>query len=226
MRGWTIGLLFALPALTLAQEQVTPGDASRSNAADSALDNQAGAPPTLVEPLTPKQKLKRRSMRLIEPVTLFSSAFGAGFGQLINRPPEWGQGAQGFALRFVSSEGSNAAHNAISLGFDVAFHLDSRYRRMPQAAFKPRVLNAVKQTFIAHKDGGGSMLNVSEIAGNFGAGFITGTWQPPEYNTVGNAIMRGALGMGYDTLKNLVREFLPDLLHPSRRSTLYTDARP
>jgi hypothetical protein len=226
MTGWITGLLFVLPALTLAQEPATPGDPSRLNAADAAVEAQASAPLTLVEPLTPKQKLKRRTMRLIEPVTLFSSAFGAGFGQLINRPPEWGQGAQGFATRFASSEGSAAAHNAIALGFDVAFHLDSRYHRMPEAAFKPRLLHAVKQTFIANKDSGGTMINVSEIAGNFGAGFITGTWQPPAYNTVGNGMMRGALGMGYDTLKNLIREFLPDLLHPSRRSTLYSDSQP
>jgi CheY-like chemotaxis protein len=156
-------------------------------------------------------------LRLVEPVTLFSSALGAGIDQWRNAPPEWGQGSEGYARRFASAEGFTAAHNAIGLGFDLAFHLDPRYRRLSQAGFMPRLRNAVSQTFIANKDDGGKMINVSEIAGNFGAGFIANSWQPAGYNRAGDGLTRGAFGLAYHTLKNVAREFLPDLLHPLKR---------
>ena len=98
-------------------------------------------------------------------------------------PPQWGQGSEGYARRFASAEGFTAAHNGIALMFDLGFHLDPRYRRMPGAAFGARLRNAVGQTFIANKDSGGKMINVSEIAGNFGAGFIANSWYPAGYNS-------------------------------------------
>src|SRR5262249_8791294 len=148
--------------------------------------------------------------------TLVSSAFGAGMEQWRNAPPQWGQGGEGYARRFASSEGFTAAHNAIALGFDLGMHTDPRYRRMPEAGFKARLLNSVSQTVVDNKDHGGRTINLSEIGGNFGAGFIANTWNPPGYNSMGNALTRGALGLAYHTAKNVAREFLPDILRGAR----------
>jgi hypothetical protein len=164
-------------------------------------------------PLTPEQKIKRRALRLIEPVTLASSAFGAGIDQWRRVPHQWGEGSEAYAQRFASSEGFTAAHNAVALGFDLAFHLDPRYRRMPEGGFKSRLWNAVSQSFIANKDSGGKTVNVSEIFGNFGAGFISNSWQPEGYRDNGDALVRGALGLAFHTGKNVAREFLPDIMH-------------
>jgi hypothetical protein len=164
-------------------------------------------------PLTPEQKVKRRALRLIEPVTLVSSAFGAGIDQWRNVPQPWGQGWDAYAKRFASSEGNTAAHNTIALGFDLAMHLDPRYRPMPEGTVKARIWNAVSQSFLAYKDSGGRTVNVPEIAGNFGAGFISNAWQPEGDKTAGDAIVRGALGLVFHTGKNVAREFLPDILH-------------
>jgi hypothetical protein len=176
-------------------------------------------------PLTVQQKVTRRAWRLIEPVTLVDSAFGAGIEQWRDVPPQWGHGVEGYAKRFGSAEGFNAAHNGIGLGLDVAFHLDPRYRRMPDGTFKQRMLNAVSQTFLANKDSGGRMINVSEIAGNFGAGFVVNAWEPHGYNTTGDALVRGALGLAYHTGKNVMREFLPDLLHRGKQAPAYARVR-
>jgi hypothetical protein len=218
MKLLRLGVLFTISTFLLAQEPIARGDETPLNAAEAAVDSadQMSASAAL-DPLTPGQKAKRRVVRLVEPITLASSAFGAGFEQWRNRPPEWGQGSNGYARRFASAEGFTAAHNAVALGFDIAFHLDPRYRRMPHAGFGPRLWNAVSQTFIANKDSGGKMINVSEIAGNFGAGFIANSWQPAGYNSVGDGLTRGVLGIAYHTAKNVAREFLPDLLHPGRR---------
>ncbi len=211
---FSLGLLVVLPSLALAQEQA-PGVAA------PALNAPAGGPaavsvPTL-EPLTPEQKVRRRALRLIEPVTLVSSAFGAGIAQWRDIPPQWGQGAEGYAKRFGEAEGFTAAHNTVALGFDLGFHLDPRYRRMPDAKFMPRLRNAVMQSFLAYKDSGGRMINVSEIGGNFAAGLIADTWEPRGYNSWGDGLERGALGLLYHTGRNVAREFLPDLLHRGKK---------
>jgi hypothetical protein len=179
------------------------------------------APQIEFAPLTTKQKVKRRALRLIEPVTLINSAFSAGIDQWRDVPHAWGQGAEGYAIRFGSAEGFTAAHNTIALGFDLAMHLDPRYRRMPGAPFKTRLWHSVSQSFLAYKDGGGRTVNVSEIAGNFGAGFVANLWEPAGLNTTGEAIKRGSLGFIYHTAKNVVREFLPDLLHRHGQATAF-----
>jgi hypothetical protein len=189
MKLINLGLLFSLPTLMLAQA-------------------------ALSEPLTPEQKVKRRVLRQLEPVSLVSTALGASFSQLQNEPPQWGQGVEGYARRFASAEGSTAAHNLIALGFDVALHTDPRYRRMPEGRFMPRMRNAIRQTFVANKDSGGTMINVSEIGGSFGAAFLANTWEPAGHNSTGNALTRGAVGLAYHALRNVGREFLPDLVHP------------
>ncbi len=212
----TLGVLFTAPAFLFAQGT----GAALASPTDSTQGSISPAAPTdqLPDPLTVEQKIKRRALRLVEPLTLVSSAFGAGIDQWRNVPSEWGQGSEGYARRFASAEGFTAAHNAVALGFDLAFHLDPRYRRMPQAGFGARMWNAVGQTFIANKDSGGKTINVSEIAGNFGAGFISNAWQPAGENGTGDALTRGALGLAFHAAKNVAREFLPDLLHPGRRT--------
>jgi hypothetical protein len=216
-------VLLAVPNLLFAQDPIAGGAESHFNATEAAANTHADPadPPTAptaaaLAPLTARQKAVRRMRRMVEPDDLIFSAAGAGIDQWRNMPKEWGQGSEGYAERFASAEGYIAAHNAVALGFDVAFHLDPRYRRMPEAGFGARLWNAVSQTFIANKDSGGRMINVSELAGNFGAGFISNTWQPEPYSSTGDALTRGALGLAYHTAKNVAREFWPDLVHPHK----------
>jgi hypothetical protein len=221
MRQLNSVLLIPVTALLLtsgrasAQDPVPASDetppaplAAAAQTPPAPADTSASSSPTIA-PLTAEQKVVRRLRRLIEPIDLGSSALGAGFEQWRNSPHEWGQGAEGYARRFGSSEGYTSSDGAIGLGFDIAFHLDPRYRRMPQGQFGPRLWNAVSQTFVANRDSGGRMFNVSEIGGNFGAGFISNTWEPRGYNGTGDALTRGALGLAYHALKNVAREFLP-----------------
>jgi len=170
-------------------------------------------------PLTPAGKVKRRALRLIEPTLLVNTAISAGINQWRDIPHAWGQGAEGSAIRFASAEGFAAAHNTVALGFDLALHLDPRYRRMPEGSVSGRLWNAVSQTFIAYRDDGGRMVNVSEIGGSFGAGFISNAWQPPGFNSPGDAVTRGLLTLVFHTSRNVAREFLPDLMHRTHPST-------
>ena len=112
-----------------------------------------------------------------------------------------------------------AARNAIALGLDVALHLDPRYHRMPGSPFSARLKNALTQTFIARKDWGGSTFNFSEVIGSMGAGLVANAWEPTGYNGWGDGLERGAMGLAYHTLKNVLREFLPDIIHWKARDS-------
>ena len=213
MRILDLGLAFAVPVLLIAQTPVSTSQGSSLAPANSTTEpaETSNSQPSAYPPLTAEQKAARRIRRLVEPVSLVSSAFGAGIDQWRNVPREWGQGVEGYARRFGSAEGYNASDAVIGLGFDVAFHLDPRYHRKPDARIGGRVWNAVSQTFLAYKDSGGRTINVSEIGGNFGAGFVANTWEPRGYNSTGDALTRGALGLTYHTAKNVVRELFPGL---------------
>jgi hypothetical protein len=207
-----ISLILALPALLAAQ-----APANRQPTTPAAVEGSvAAAPADSYTPLTPTQKVKRRALRLIEPVTLASSAASAGIDQWRRVPHNWDEGSEGYAIRFASAEGYTAVHNTTALIFDEAFHLDPRYRRMPEGTVKARIWNAVSQSFLAYKDSGGRTINISEIGGNFSAGFVQGTWMPPGYRNADDSIERGALGLLFHTGKNVVREFLPNILHPGK----------
>jgi hypothetical protein len=207
------------PALW-AQKPIVPPrlPTSQSNASAAKIvnppaDPTASAATSSITPLTVGQKVKRRELRLVEPVTLLSSAFGAGIEQARHEPKAWPQGGQGYAIRWASAQGFNVAHNGVALAFDLAMHTDPRYRRLPAGSAGARVWNAVSQSFLAYKDSGGRTVNMAEIGGNFGAGVIANAWNPPGNRTLGDGLERGALGLMYHTAKNIAREFLPDFMH-------------
>jgi hypothetical protein len=80
---WSLCVLITLPGRLAAQ---SPDPAKTVSATASAPSS------AMYTPLTPGQKVRRRALRLIEPVTLVSSAFGAGIEQWRNVPEAWGQG--------------------------------------------------------------------------------------------------------------------------------------
>jgi len=205
-----IGLSLVLPALLCSQ---SPSGKSANTAPAAVGGNIPATTADPYAPLTPAQKLKKRALRLIEPVTLASSAATAGIDQWRRVPHNWDEGGEGYAIRFASAEGYTAAHNTIALIFDESLHLDPRFHRMPEGSIKARIWNAVSQSFLAYKDSGGRAFNISEIGGTYGGAFIEGTWMPPGYRNANDSLERGSLGLLFHTGKNVVREFLPDILH-------------
>jgi hypothetical protein len=208
-----LAALSVIPVILLAQQSNTTTTDSAASSRPSASATVSSPTAATYAPLTPAQKAKYRARRLVEPLAFVSAGFAAGVDQLTNTPKEWGQGSQGYAIRFASAYGDSAVHDAIGLGFDIAFHLDSRYHRMPESGFKARLWNAVSQTLITNKDAGGKTVNISTIAGSFGAGFVANTWEPESHSSTGDALTRGATGLAFHSLKNVVREFMPDVLH-------------
>jgi hypothetical protein len=211
MKSWGLSVALTVPALLLAQTPTDPGTPTAPTTLAGLIAPGTANPRS---PLTAAQKAKRRILCLVEPVTLASSAATAGIDQWRRVPDNGNEGSEGYAIRFASAEGFTAVYSTTALIFDEAFHLDPRYRRLPESGIRARLWNAVSQSFLAYKDSGGRTINISEIGGNFSAGFVQGTWMPPGYRSANDSVERGALGLLLDTGENVTREFLPGILHP------------
>src|ERR1041385_1485897 len=90
------------------------------------------APPSTqpsYSPLTGDERLHRYVQSMVGPMSWVTGAFSAGFGQLRNRPEEWGQGARGFGLRMGSGFATRVTRETIGYGVAGLLHEDNRFFR-------------------------------------------------------------------------------------------------
>ncbi|HVY91681.1 MAG TPA: hypothetical protein VHA14_02990 [Bryobacteraceae bacterium] len=171
-----------------------------------------------IQPLTAKEKLEARMRNMVSPMTQLGVLAGSAINQWRDEPAEWGQGWDAYGTRISSAEGVVVGYNSIAAISDITLHLDPRYRRMPTGTVKARIWNAISQEFLAYRDSGGRMINVSTLAGSYGSGFIANEWEPYDHSKVSDAILRGSLSVAAHVGGNVAREFLPDLLRRFHRS--------
>ena len=107
-RSMLLLLVFAdlalLPLLASAQ---SPSD-SKDSSGNAAITASEQIDLTYVRP-TQKTKISNYALAAFGPRTAVISAITAGIDQANNTPPEWNQGAEGYAKRFGSSYGILAA---------------------------------------------------------------------------------------------------------------------
>src|SRR5215467_4241048 len=66
---------------------------------------------------------------LVGPAAVARVTAGAIWGQMLNRPHEWGQGAAGFAKRFASGAAEHGVKTTVEFGVATLRHEDLRYHR-------------------------------------------------------------------------------------------------
>ena len=175
------------------------------------LAAQTTAPETDTPP-TPAEKAEARILRVIGPVEQFGAFAGAGLEQWLDRPEEWKQGVVGYTKRLGAADVWLVTQNSIGFGMDSVLKLDPRYHHSHETGFWPRMKDAMEQNFWAYTDSGGRMVNYSEFVGAYGAGFISNLWYPRSANGVSGALERGSIGLAFNTMSNVGREFRPDLM--------------
>ena len=146
------------------------------------------------------------------PIFFLGGVF-AGLGQLDNAHGDFGQGAQGFAKRYVTSFADQAIGNYMTEGFMPALlHEDPRYFRVgPEyGGKKKRMLYAATRVFVTRTDKGNWRFNYSELLGNSVASGIANAYYPQE-RTLGDNVGRVATQFGTDALSQVLKEFWPDI---------------
>jgi len=192
-----------------ASEDKTNNNASNSGLLAGLSDAPSASSPKVAVELTFKDRLHLYRKTILRPYGVVGPAFGAGIGQWEDEPPEWGQGAAGYARRFGSGVGRYLTSETIRFGVAAVDGEDPRYYHSADKDLWKRGLHAVGETFVAHRSDGGRMPAYSRFLGTYGAAFISNTWYPDSRATTGYALRRGSTALLSSVGFHLFEEFFP-----------------
>ena len=167
--------------------------------------------------LTERRRFHLYLMSTVGPVPILAEAAGAGIGQWENSPKEWGQGWNAYGKRFASNLAYNGVRQTITYGTSIVFHEDNRYFPSHKHGLWPRTGYAVLSTFTARNPQGGTRFSISSVTGVVGASAISSMWGPASFKGIGNISKNAGVSFSATAAFNLVREFLPDVLHRSQK---------
>ena len=162
-------------------------------------------------PLTPKQKLRIATKDSFDyPLVLLGAAY-AGFYQLQNTHPQFGQGLKGYASRFGTSYADQAIGNMLTEGFmPIVFREDPRYFRLADGTKTHRTLYALSRIFVTRTDAGNTSFNFAEVIGN-GMGAGIGLAYYSDDRNVGDYMQNWGIALGTDAGSQVLKEFWPDV---------------
>jgi len=166
--------------------------------------------------LTEKERFQIYLLSVGGPVPLLGEAAGAGISQWKNTPPEWGQGWGAFGERYGSNLAYNGIRQTITYGASVALHEDTRYFASGKHGVLNRTGYALLSTFTARRPNGQQSFSFSSVGGVIGASGIASIWGPRSWQGFNNIAENAGISFGATAALNIVREFLPDLLHRPR----------
>jgi hypothetical protein len=145
------------------------------------------------------------------PPAYLHAAISSGWTQWRNSPHEWGQGADGYGRRYASALGRHLIKNTADFGVASLRGEVLGYSPCQCDGFWGRTKHAMKQTFVRPSANGGSTFAAGRLAGAYAGGFAPMLWYPDSRNGVGDALVRGSVCLGFDTGKNVFKEFWPDI---------------
>ncbi len=163
-------------------------------------------------PLTSRQKFHLFAKSAFDPVEFVLVGAQAGISQAQDSFPAYGQGAEGYGKRYGA-----AFADQVSAGFfsnylyPTVFKSDPRYFRLGQGPIKHRVVYAVEQVFVAHKDDGGRSFHYANVLGALTAGSISNAYYPSDDRGFGLTMSRAGIALLYGGLGAVADEFYPDL---------------
>ena len=219
-RLWLVFLAVACLPAAFSQDPrafVNPAASSVKKAATSAekhlIDTVMGVVGPDETTLTERRRFHLYLMSTVGPVPILAEAAGAGIGQWENSPKEWGQGWGAYGQRYGSNLAYNGVRGTITYGTSIFFHEDNRYFASHRHGLWARTRYAVLSTVTARNPAGQTTFSISSVTGVVGASAISSIWGPDSFKGIGNISKNAGVSFSATAAFNLVREFLPDLLH-------------
>ena len=168
-------------------------------------------------PMTRSERLRNYLTTTFGPTSFVKSAAYAGFDQLMDRPTEWKQGAEGYGDRFASVYGKYFVRQTLQYGASMALHEDDRYLASGRTGFWNRTKYAISSAFVARRDNGTRCFAAARMGSAAGSAFISRAWQPASTSDAGHAASAFGITVAGDMGTNVIREFWPDLKRAFRR---------
>lgn len=214
-----------------AQEPATPNPAPDATAAPKGERPAPGQPGVIEDkraygvlpnyrtaeadgpfvPITTKQKFTiARKDTFDWPSYILAAAF-AGISQLDDSNPSFGQGAKGYARRYLSSVADQDIGNFMTEAIMPSLlHQDPRYFRKGHGTVGGRIAYAASRVLIARGDSGRWQFNASEFLGN-GAVAALGNAYYPDAVGFNPTMQRMFTQIGTDAISQVLKEFWPDV---------------
>jgi len=188
-------------------------EATPSNAESSLFYSlfMAGKTQDQFKPLTAKERLELYAKDLLSPFHFMMAGASAGITQLQNVPPEWGQGAEGYARRFANYYSYATVSSMLQMGGEDLLHEDNLYYNSGYHGVWRRMKYAVKSSVLARGSDGTQHFSISQVGSTAGAAFISRLWQPRSNDSAGDGAVSFGLSMASNAYINVIREFLPDI---------------
>jgi hypothetical protein len=191
-----------LAILLLGSGTDTPPAPGSSGATPTVSSNDAPAP------ITGKGRLEWVLKGTIGPASLGVGVLEAGWGNLFDRPKEYGEGMEGFGKRFGLRLSSVGTSNVMEAGLGALWHEDPRYFRSRSAS---RFGHAFKMTFMAERSDGSLDPAYARYIAYFGSNAISDSWRPDSQRTVANTMERVGYRFTGRLMSNLWKEYWPDM---------------
>lgn len=229
MRAWLVAAIMAGVSLSVAAQTGAgpasalpaapePGAAAPIMSASASSDSSAlvtpAQPPAAYTPLTSGQKFHIFIQQTYSIYTVANTAFDAGWAQLTDDWPAYGQGMEGYGKRYgallANHEASSFFGNFL---FPTVLHQDPRYFRMgPGHSIFSRGFYAASRVLITRADSGHNTFNSSSLLGMLFVDGLTNAYYPRPERGFGDTMSRFGGGVLSNAETNLLREFGPDMM--------------
>ncbi len=160
-------------------------------------------------PLSPKRKLRLSLKLLLDPFTFAAAGITAGIQQSRNSYWEWGQGAEGYAKRYVAAYGTAAQYVVITTVVAASvLHQDPRYFYSGRGTKAQRTGYAFASAFRTKGDNGKWQPPYAGLIGTVASAEISNAYYPgsrTQYSLLGRSLMFHFVGL---VAMNLAQEFL------------------
>jgi hypothetical protein len=188
---------------TFPASMLTP-DAGSGTASKAATPHEAGEFDKVIEPGDTAAKLTVFDKSLLgmrHSISAFSAAgwvLVAGYEQVTNGSPNYGQTGKGFAQRLGAAAARDFSEGVFSDAIVAPIlHQDPRYYRMgPRHNVLKRFVYAGTRTIFTRTDGGVQTVNFSLLGGNVAGAALTQAYYPPINRGFGEVAKTFATSIG------------------------------
>lgn len=147
--------------------------------------------------------------------SLVGWAISAGYEQVTNGAPNYGQTGKGFAQRLGAAAARSSSENIFQDSvLSAVLHEDPRYYKMGSGHnFVKRLVYAGTRPLITKTDGGRRTINFADLGGDLAGAALTQAYYPPINRNATDVLRTFGGSVGGDALGDVVSEFLSDALH-------------
>lgn len=206
-------------SVPLQQQQVGTAEKDRSAAIDQLSASQTPLPNapsySSYHPLSSSEKFDLFLQRTSSPDIFLGATFDAGWAQLTNEWPGYGQGMQGFGKRWGAIIADREATSFFaSFLLPTLLHQDPRYFRL--GAGQPllrRLGYALSRLAVTRNDGGHDRFNSSLMVSTLLVNSLNNAYYPSQQRGLSHTMNRFGGSLLGSAQTYVIREFLPDIMH-------------